>query len=172
MHVSLVTTLVYLFMHPRHVPLVFLISYIVISYLFMHPRHVPLVFLISYIVIYGHPLFLVSLDSNTTRLYLIFRITYGRSLCDLSLTRFLLSLTSSLMWLPSSAPPSRPFSATTTMSSTTQVPARSSSLMVLISECHVPTPPHRTIKPSVLFVPQTISFAPSCFRPLFYLLLG
>ena len=72
------------------------------------------------------------------------------------------------MFLPSSTPQSRQFSATTDGSSTTLVLTRSSSLMVFIFICHAPTLRHRTVRPSASFVPLTMLCAVFCSRHLFH----
>ena len=97
--------------------------------LFMHLRLVLLISLILFIVIFGRLLLLAFQDLNIIWSYLMIAlIICGLFPYALSLTLSVRCLTSSPMPLPSLAPPSKKFSATMARSSTTPVPARSSSL--------------------------------------------
>jgi hypothetical protein len=115
--------------------------------------------LIYYILIFGHLRLLVCLVRNTTWSFLMISLIICGLFC---LNR---NLTPSppcpiflLMLLLCSAALSKLYNTTTDVSLTTRPPGPSSCPKALSCECRAPTRPHKMVKPSVLFVPLTMSF--------------
>jgi hypothetical protein len=116
--------------------------------------------LIYYILIFGHLRLLVCLVRNTTWSFLMISLTIcglfrlNKNLAPSPPCPFFL-----LMLLLISATLSKLYNVTTDVSLTTRPPEPSSCPKVPSCGCRAPTRPHKMVKPSVLFIPLTMSFA-------------